>query len=87
MVGILAFTAEASRPLARALNFYNPTGPLSGKTTIAVVVWLVSWLVLSRLWRDRTVAMVPVSACAFLLLGVGFLLTFSPVWALVLGGR
>jgi hypothetical protein len=87
MVGILAFAAEASKPLASMLNFYNPVGPLSGKTTVAVIVWLVAWFALSRLWREKTVAMGTVNLVAFILLGIGFLLTFPPVWALFLGHR
>ena len=87
MVGILAFAAEASRPFANMLNFYNPTGPLSGKTTVAVIVWLVAWFFLAKLWRNKTVALGPVNLTAFILLGVGFLLTFPPFWALFLGAR
>ena len=30
-------------------------GPLAGKTIIAVIVWLVTWAVLNRLWRDKEV--------------------------------
>jgi len=86
-VGILAFAAEASRPFANMLNFYNPTGPLSGKTTVAVIVWLLSWFVLNRLWRTKTVAMEKVNWAAFILLGIGFLLTFPPFWAIFLGSR
>jgi hypothetical protein len=87
MVGILAFAAEASRPFANALNFYNPTGPLSGKTTVAVIVWLVAWFVLSKLWQNKTVALGAINVAAFVLLGIGFLLTAPPIWALFLGAR
>jgi hypothetical protein len=87
MVGILAFAAEASKPIANMLNFYNPVGPLSGKTTVAIIVWLVAWFVLSRLWQNKSVAMAPVNVAAFILLAVGFLLTFPPVWAVFLGSR
>jgi hypothetical protein len=87
MVGILAFAAEASRPFAQMLNFYNPAGPLSGKTTSAVAVWLVAWFVLSRFWQSKTVSMVPINVASFILLGIGFLLTFPPFWALFLGAR
>lgn len=87
MVGILAFAAEASKPVANMLNFYNPVGPLSGKTTVAIIVWLVAWFVLSRLWQNKSVAMGSVNIAAFVLLAVGFLLTFPPVWAVFLGGR
>ena len=87
MVGILAFAAEASRPFANMLNFYNPVGPLSGKTTVAIIVWLAAWFVLSRLWHNKTVALGAINVAAFLLLGIGFLLTFPPFWALFLGAR
>jgi hypothetical protein len=87
MVGILAFAAEASRPFARMLNFYNPTGPLSGKTTVAVIVWLVAWFVLARLWQNKAVSLARINMAAFILLGIGFLLTFPPFWALFLGAR
>ena len=86
-VGILAFAAEASRPLANLLNFYNPTGPLSGKTTVAIIVWLMAWFVLSAVWRRKTVPMGVVNLAAFILLGTAFLLTFPPFWALFLGSR
>jgi len=87
MVGILAFAAEASKPLANMLNFYNPTGPLSGKTTVAIIVWLAAWFVLSRVWQNKSVALAAVNVAAFILLGVGFLLTFPPFWAIFLGTR
>lgn len=80
-VGILALAAEISSALHDLLNFYNPVGPLSGKTTVAIVVWLAAWYVLSRLWRTKTVAMKKVNLAAFILLAVGFLLTFPPFWS------
>jgi len=86
-VGILAFAAAAWRPFANMLNFYDPTGPLSGKTTVAIIVWLVAWFVLFRLWKEKTVAMQTVNVVAFVLLGVGFLFTFPPFWAIFLGAR
>ena len=44
-LGAFTTLADAIVPLEEALNFYNPTGPLSGKTTVGVLVWLVSWLI------------------------------------------
>ena len=37
--GLLVDLAEASKSFSNALNFYNPTGDLSGKSTVAVVSW------------------------------------------------
>lgn len=52
---IVLFLAEVNSGIARLLNFYPPAGPLSGKTTMAVVVWLVAWAVTHQAWRDRDV--------------------------------
>jgi hypothetical protein len=85
MVGVLAFAGDASATVGMLLNFYNPTGALSGVTTVAIIVWLVAWFILDRLWRARTVAMGTVSIAAFALLAVGFLLTFPPFMDLLQG--
>jgi len=84
-VGILAFAGDASDAVGKALNIYNPTGTLSGVTTVAIVVWLGIWLALSRRWREKSVAMAKVNVAAFALLIVGFLLTFPPVMDLLQG--
>ena len=54
-VGLLTTLAEASTGIKDALNFYNPVGPLSGKTIGAVVIWLVSWVILHLVYRDKPV--------------------------------
>jgi hypothetical protein len=81
-IGVLAFAAELSPGLRGLLNFYNPVGPLSGKTTVTIIIWLAAWYGLWRLWRTKTVDMGAVSVAAFILLGLGFLLTFPPFWYL-----
>jgi hypothetical protein len=84
-MGILALAGDASDAIGRALNFYNPTGTLSGVSTLAIVAWLVSWFALDRVWHARTVDIVKVSVAAFVLLAVGLLLTFPPFMDLVQG--
>jgi hypothetical protein len=84
-LGVLAFAGDASDAIGNALNFYNPTGTLSGVTTLAILVWLVSWFFLNRAWRDRDVPLGRVSAASFMLLAVGFLLTFPPFMDLLQG--
>ena len=85
VLGILALAGDAWPAIGKFLNFYNPTGTLSGVSTLAILAWLVSWVVLNRVWRDRQVAMVRVSMLSFALLAVGFLLTFPPFMDLVQG--
>jgi hypothetical protein len=84
-MGILAFAGDASTAIGKALNFYNPTGALSGVTTLAIILWLVSWFALHRLWRTETVAMAKVNMAAFGLLAIGFLFTFPPFMDLLQG--
>ena len=46
-VGILSFAGDASDAIGRLLNIYNPTGTLSGVTTVAIIIWLVAWFALT----------------------------------------
>jgi hypothetical protein len=84
-LGILALAGDASETIGKWLNFYNPTGTLSGVSTLAIIAWLVSWFVLNRAWRTQTVPMVKVSMVSFALLAVGLLLTCPPVMDLLQG--
>jgi hypothetical protein len=80
--GLVTLASEVSGAIGRLLNFYDPVGPLSGKTTFGIIAWLIVWFVLARLWQKETVNMTSVNIAALMLLGVGFLLTFPPVWEL-----
>jgi hypothetical protein len=77
-IGILYLVGDASETIGKLLNFYNPVGTLSGVTTLAIIIWLVAWYVLNRLWQAKTVSMFNVNIAAFVLLAVGLLLTFPP---------
>ena len=78
-LGVLTVAGDASKSFARHLIFYRPTGPLSGVTTTAIVIWLLTWALLSHRWNARSVALRPILTVAFLLLGAALLLTFPPV--------
>jgi fluoride ion exporter CrcB/FEX len=78
-LGVLTVAGDASKSFARHLILYRPTGPLSGVTTFAIAIWLLTWVLLSLRWRSRTVALGPVLTAAFLLLAAALLLTFPPV--------
>ena len=66
------------------LSWYRPVGALSGKSSLAILVFLLAWLILGRLWYGREVNFKAISTVAFLLLAVGLLGTFPPVWHLFL---
>jgi hypothetical protein len=85
LLGVLAVAADGSKSLAAALNLYNPAGPLSGVTTVAIVLWLVAWAILAARWKTKQLAFARVSAVSFALLALGLLLTFPPFGDLFLG--
>jgi hypothetical protein len=84
-VGILAFAGDASDAIGKLLNIYNPVGSLSGVTTLAIIIWLVAWFVLARMWATKTVALGKINVAAFLGLAIGLLLTFPPFMDLLQG--
>lgn len=66
-----------------APTLYGPAGGVSGRTTLAVVLWLIAWAVLHRAWRDRDVDSGRVALATFVLVALGVLGTFPPFWAVV----
>lgn len=75
-VGLLTTLAEASTNVKDFLNFYNPVGPLSGKTIGGVLIWLVSWVVLYLMYRDKPFETRRALTVALVLIGLGLLGTF-----------
>lgn len=78
-LSVLAIAADQSTPIKSALVFYKPTGPLSGVTTVAILLWLCTWAALEARWRKKTVALGRMNLIAFVLLVLSFLLTFPPI--------
>ena len=83
--GIAVVASESSPAIAAKLNWYNPTGPLSGKTSIGIIVWLVAWAILSALWKRESVRLRPVLMTSLALIAIGFILTFPPVFDAIAG--
>jgi hypothetical protein len=78
-VAVLACAGDKLAGVKNILVFYKPTGPLSGVTTTAIVIWLFSWGILEWRWRKSSVAAGRISAVALALLSLSLLLTFPPV--------
>lgn len=78
-VAVLAMAADRMPALQKLMVFYRPTGPLSGVTTSAIVVWLLAWGLLEIRWRQREVNLRRVGAAAMALLLLSLLLTFPPL--------
>ncbi len=79
LFAVLAILADRSAAMMHAMNFWKPTGPLSGVTTCAMALWLAAWAVLHLRWRTRNLALGRINAVSFSLLLLGVLLTFPPI--------
>lgn len=84
-LGIFALASDAFAWIARVLNLWKPTGPLSGVTSLAIAVWLLSWLALSRRWAAREVDLRRIIRIVASLFIGGLLLTFPPFMDLLQG--
>ena len=78
-LAVLTLAADQVAAIKPLMIFYKPTGPLSGVTTTALLIWLFTWGILEWRWRNRNIAMGRTSVIALILLGLSVLLTFPPV--------
>jgi hypothetical protein len=86
VTGIVSALAEAIAAWSAVLVWSKPVGALSGKTILGILAWLVSWLILGLVWKDRQVSLKPVLIVSVVLLAAGVLLTFPPVFEMIAGG-
>jgi hypothetical protein len=84
MVVLNELGGDISKFLAFDKNFGlgSGVGPLSGKVSIMVIAYVISWVVLHFLWRGKEVNFGRVFAIALILVAAGFILTFPPVFDL-----
>jgi hypothetical protein len=81
-LGIIIPLSEAIVPIKTALTLNVPVGPLSGKTTFMVVIWLVAWLALHLAWRGKEVAFGKVVVATIILVALGLIGPFPPYFEL-----
>lgn len=78
-LALLAIAGDRIPAFQHAMIFYRPTGPLSGVSTAAIIVWLAAWAAFHLRWRARSVNLRPICIAALLLFLAGLLLTFPPL--------
>jgi len=79
VLAVVTIVADKTPGIKEALTFYRPTGALSGVSTVAIVVWIATWGVLSWRWKRKSVGMGRVGMVALVLLVLSILLTFPPI--------
>jgi hypothetical protein len=86
VLGLFVVLNEVSPDINSFLRFDqnfglgSGVGPLSGKVILAIIAFVVSWAALAYVWRGREVDFGRVLVASLILVGLGFLLTFPPVF-------
>jgi hypothetical protein len=83
VLGVLSFAGDKSAAFKASMDWYKPTGALSGVTTAAIAAWLVVWVLLELRWNRKSVAAGRTNAAALTMLALGLLLTFPPLVDLI----
>ena len=79
-LGLFVTLAEASTGIKDWLQWNDRVGPLSGKTLLAVVAYFGTFLILGLWWRGRTFGLRSILIVAGVLLALGLLFTFPPIF-------
>jgi hypothetical protein len=79
-LGLFVTLAEASTGMKDWLQWSDRVGPLSGKTILAAAAYFGSFLILGLWWRDRSFALKTILLAAAVLVAVGLLFTFPPIF-------
>ena len=77
-LGLIVILNEAGAFTVPAI--YAPSGGVSGRTTLAVVIWLIAWVILHRRWKGRELHTGRVQTATLILTLLGVVLTLPPVW-------
>jgi hypothetical protein len=80
-LGLIVVLGEAD--IFSPPTIYAPSGGISGRTTLAVVIWLIAWAVLHARWKTRTLQPERVWSITLILIVLGILGTFPPFWSVV----
>jgi hypothetical protein len=80
-MGLFVILNEAGVFAAPAL--YGPAGGVSGRTAFAAIAWLIAWGVLHNRWKGQPVESGRVFTISLVLIALGVLLCFPPVWGLL----
>ena len=80
VLGLNVMLSEASPAFKELMKWSNAVGPLSGKSLVAVIVWLVSWVLLHALLKNKDVEINKAWKVTLFLILIGWIGTFPPVF-------
>ena len=82
----LMYELNDTSAFAKSMVWVKPVGGLSGKSSIGIIAFFLSWVILHYIWKDKETDFARISTISFVLLAVGLLGTFPPIWHLLAGG-
>lgn len=80
VIGLMTSLAAASPGWSNVMNWFSPVGPLSGKTAVGVIVWLIAWGFLHSRYKDVDVDLGRTLRWTWILVALGWLGTFPPFY-------
>jgi len=80
VLGLAVVGSEVSPAINSFLRWVGPVGPLSGKVGLTVIAFVGSWVGLHFFFRNRTLKLTTSFTVSLVLLALGLLLTFPPVF-------
>ncbi len=76
VIGLMTTLAAASPAFANSLAWVKPVGPLSGKTGVGTIVWVVAWIFLHARYKGVDVDLGRALRWTGILVLLGWLGTF-----------
>jgi len=86
VLGLAIVAVEVSATVKEWAAMGTAAGPLTGKALLAAAAFLLVWAVLRVVLHDRAVPARATSWTTSVLVGIGVLLTFPPIYGLFHGG-
>ena len=79
---IILTEMKSGAGLKSALTWFSGVGPLSGKTGVAVIAFVVSWVALHFAFKNRGISLTTAFVVTLVLVGLGVLMSFPPFFDL-----
>jgi hypothetical protein len=80
VLGIAIVLSETNAGFKSLMTWTSGVGPLSGKSGISVIAFLVGWVVLHYAFKSKAVSLTTSFIITVVLVVLGLLLTFPPVF-------
>jgi hypothetical protein len=87
VLGLVTLSVEASSAVKASMNWYNPVGPLTGKSSLGIIAFFLAWIILSYVWKGKETNFTRIATISMVLVIIGLILTFPPAWGILLGGE